>query len=614
MFAVHDGRLNRDGRPFLALGVNYHPAEAGCRIWSDWDRDALRTDFEQMAEAGLTTVRLFLFWRDAQPDPASVDKVTLDRLRTAVATAHDARLTCVVSLFTVWMNGQLLDVPWRAGRNIWRDPGLLDAEQLLAREVARALRGQDGLLAYDLGDELWHIDPAAAQALDRADVADWQERIAGVLRAEDPGVLVLQANDPSGVFDGVPYGSDNSASLDLIGTHGFPSWAPGAIESTLSYRATSLVPFLVRASAAYGVPLVDEIGSYGVAERTSARYLGAALASAVGNGAAGALVWCWRDIASTDEPYQERPLERLTGLHRLDYTPRATMAALRRVVADPPAPAPGRPPQEIALYLPERMRGGGSSYLDGGGSAVAAFHAYTLLKRTHLAFDVTAREVTGRTLLLCPSVTHLTMTDLDRLRQAAEKGATVYLSMGDHLHGFPGTELTGVELEDVCPPAGKERLEWGEGTWPLDWSTVAARPTTLLVTPDCTVLARYPDGSPALTSRRTGRGSVLFTNAPLEAMLDRPGRLAEQPWEEFYRRLARLAGTGPQVTCDAPDVEVVTGVGDGSGVLLVNHAPDPVKAEVVLPGPGSRNTRVVSELAGKEWTVWNPERPAPGAE
>ncbi|WP_328603278.1 beta-galactosidase trimerization domain-containing protein [Amycolatopsis sp. NBC_00345] len=596
-FTVEDGRLLRHGIPHVVIGATYYPAQAGCRLWVDWDPAVLKDDFHRMAAAGLNTVRLFLFWRDAQPDGGEcVSETTLDRLRAAVELAGLAGLTAVVSLFTIWMNGQLLDLPWRRGRDIWRDPDMLAAERNLARAVAETLRDQPGMLAYDLGDELWHIDPDSARSLTRAEVAGWQGTLAGVIRAASPGALVFQANDPSGVFAGRPYGSDNSQELDLVATHGFCDWAPVPIASTSSYEATNLVPFLVRASAAYGVPFVDELGSYGVAERTAARYLGAAAASALGNGAAGLVVWSWRDVSSTAEPYLDRPSERQTGLLRLDGSDRPAMTAVARVARARTALTPSRRPAQTTVYLPQRVRGQGSSYLDSGGSTIATFYAYLLLKRIHVRFDFTAQAPVGRSLIVCPSVAHLTLADLDRLRSAVADGATLYLSLGDHLHAFPGADLCGAEIVDTCVPVGKELLRWDGDTWPIDWTATRTRATELATT-SAQTLARYQDGTPALTSNSYGAGRVLFTNAPIEAQLGRDGRVTG--WERWYDRIAGLAGSPRPVRCSSPDVEVIA---LDEGMLLVNHAASAVRAVVTVAGPGGPALHVV-HLDGKDWTV-----------
>ncbi|MFC5833554.1 hypothetical protein [Nonomuraea insulae] len=591
-----DGRIRRGERDFVALGVNYHPPTAGCDVWSDWRPGELREDFGRIAAAGLNTVRLFLFWRDAQPAPGQVSSTVLDRLDQAVASAEAAGLACVISMFTIWMNGQVLDLPWRQGRDIWRDPAMLAEEELLAGSVAKTLRGRANLLAYDLGDELWHIDPRASGSLSRQEVVAWQGRLAAVIREQAPGALILQANDAAGTFSQVPFGGDNSAGLDLIGTHGFPSWAPASIESTRCYKATNLVPFLVQAAAAYGTPFVDELGSYGAGEAVTAGYLRAATASVLANGAAGVLVWCWQDIAARREPYLQRPMERNTGLNRLDGTPKPAMSAYQEVVADAPRLTQPRSPAEVAIYLPERTRAGGGGYLDAPASTVAAFYAYLLVKRAHLNVELVAGEPVGQRLVLCPSPAHLTLTDLERIERWARAGATVYLSLGDHLHGFAGQELVGAEIVDFnLQDATKDELSWGCDTWPLHWDNVPTVPTTMRAVRART-LAVYPDGSPALVQRRLGSGQILFTNAPIESQLDQPGLLEATSWQRFYERLAALAGLTPEVGCSDPDVEVIPR--PGGSALVINHLDR--AADVELYRNSARRT---VSLASKGWAT-----------
>ncbi|WFE28729.1 beta-galactosidase trimerization domain-containing protein [Solwaraspora sp. WMMD791] len=612
-FEIRDGQLWCDGAPFSVAGVDYHPSVAGCRIWTDWDPSVLRRDFRAMADVGLNTVRIFLFWRDFEPVPGHHDPVVLDRLRTAVDLAADAGLACVLSLLTIWMNGQRLDLSWRQGRSLFADAEMLDRQRAYARRVAIALRGAGNLLAVDLGDEVANVDRPAGQ-LDRETVSAWQTRLAATLREELPGLLVTQANDASGVLGAAPFGPDNAVGLDLIALHGFPTWAPVSIESTSCYKASNLVPFLVRYARAFGVPLVDELASYGTDEATAAAYLRAATASAVGNGAAGVIAWCWQDIASTSEPYQQRPGERYVGLHRLDGTARPALTALREALRAAPRlrPAPGRAP--VALYLPQRVRVDGGSYLDTGVGTVATFYAYLLLKRAHLPVDIVADDPTGYRLVICPSVGHVTLTDLDRLSRAAGQGATVYYSMADHLHGFPGAELAGVELVDyTLLPDGHDLVEWGTDQWPVDWTGTGIRPSVLAATTG-QVLGRYPDGTPALVRNRVGAGQVVFCAAPFERQLDQPGRLTAAAWEGLYRRVAALAGLAPEVDCADPDVEVLPGrAADSDEVLLINHAPTARRVQLRWRTPAGQPVCQETVLDGKDWRLVTPPTSASAA-
>jgi hypothetical protein len=606
-FTVRDRLIHRDGAPVRLVGANYFPSAAGCRMWTEWDPVAIRRDFTAMAAAGLNAVRLFVLWRDFEPRAGELDGTAMRRLAEAVAVAREAGLLCLVSLYTIWMNGERLDPPWRVGRNLWRDPGLLDRAEALARRIARDLRDAGNVVAFDLGDEIANVAPAEAAALTRDEVAAWYARVAGAIRAESPGRLVLQANDASGVFGTGPFAVDNARGLDLIGIHGFPTWAPGGIESTLSYKATNLASFLVRYASAYGVPLLDELGSYGVDEATATAYLSAATAAAFASGAAGVFVWCWTDIVSEHEPYAERPTERAAGLCTADGTAKPRLRAYRRIAAGLDDLVVDREPPRVAVYLNDRVRAAGSSYLDGGSGPLAVFVAHLLLKRAHLDHAMVAGDALSAAvdLVVCPSVEHLTLRDLRRIRAAAEGGATVYLSAGSHLHGFPGEELTGARIVDFrLGDAGKNRIGWDDRSWPLDWRAATGTPSTMDVTTG-KVLATFADGSPALVANAVGKGQVLFSNVPFERLHDGPGRL-DTGAERFYRRLARLAGVTPAADCAEPAVELIVGTASGRRRLVaVNHAAAPVRTDVTV---GGRTVPVA--LGAKDWTVVDLTEPA----
>ncbi|MFE4668220.1 hypothetical protein ACFRI7_29955 [Streptomyces sp. NPDC056716] len=594
-FTTRAGRIHTGGRPVPVVGVNYHPSRAGCRVWSDWDPAAVREDFAAMAEAGFTTARLFVFWRDFEPAQGRPEHKAFARLSEAVAIAAEHGLSCVLSVFTIFMNGRLLDLDWRHGRSLWRDPAMRDAEENFARHIARAVRAHGNVLAFDLGDEIPAVAPAEAAALSREEVASWYARMAGALREEAPGVLVLQANNASSVFGPSPFGADNAEPLDVIGVHGFPSWAAGSIESTLSYKATSLNSFLVRFAAAYGVPLVDELGSYGVNEATAAAYLGASAASALANGAGGVLAWCWQDIASTDEPYAGSPAERHAGLRRLDGSAKPAFTRFARLARSAASLALDPQDPRIAVYLPERIRARPESYLDHEVGTVAAFYAHLLLKRGHLDFHFVAGPVDGHDLVICPCADQLTLTDVQRLKSAASGGATVYVSLGDRHHGFPGEELTGAEIVDFAlSDQGKASFSWRGTDWPVDWHTGRSAPVTLRATTG-RVAATFADGTPALVVHPVGAGRVVFCAVPVERMLDVPGRLESRPWHSLYQGIAELGGIRPLVKSVAPEVEVAVGA---RTTVLVNHGTVPRQALGVT-------------VAAKDWAVL--ASPGPGA-
>lgn len=601
-FQVTAGRLTRDGVPVVVHGVVYHPSRSGTAMWREYRHGELATDFAAIAAAGFNTVRLYLYWRDAQPSEHEISSLVLGRLRDCVDEAATHGLACLVSLLTIFMNGELLDLPWRAGRDIWRDPDMLAAQERYVSAVAAALAPCSNLLGFDLGDEISAVAPELAATLPASDLASWYRRLRGAIGRHAPGVLVGQANNATAVFGANAFNVANAGSLDLNLVHGFPTWAAGAIESSSSVKATNLAPFLAAVAGAYRPALIDELACYGASEDIAAAYIGAAAVSCVANGALGFIVWCWQDLAYAGEPFTARPLERFMGLLRTDAAAKPAMAAAAAAVRATRG-LTRRGGAQAALYLPERLIHSGSSYLDAGGGAVATFYAYLLLKRAHLHFDVVAGELGPHRLVICPGPAHLTATDLARLTGAARAGATVYLSLGDPLHGFAGPDLTGATGDDFSLlTSGRDGFAWEGEDWPIAWTGDLLPALTISAPPD-RVLARFPDQSPALVRHRIGPGQVIFCAAPFERQLDQPGRLEERPWHRLYSRLAALAGARPAVWCDQPDIELVpleAGDDQGRPVLVINHKRAPVAAALCWRDPDIREDVRVD---GKNWLI-----------
>jgi hypothetical protein len=332
------------------------------------------------------------------------------------------------------------------------------------------------------------------------------------------------------------------------------------------------------------VPFVDELGSYGCDESTAADYLRATAHSALANGARATVVWCWQDISATDKPYALRPGERFVGLLDAHGRAKPAMAEFEAFArrASRGWAALRLPPPSIGVFVPERFRPAEASYLDAAaGWTTAAFYAYLLLKRAHLPFEFTRGPLAPYQLVVCPSMSHLSLADQEQLADYVRGGGTLYYSCGDYLHGFGGEELFGVRLRDFSLQAEDQaRFRWHSRDYALRWS--GHLPVVSAGTAD--VLATYPSGAPALTCHRLGRGRAFYLNAPFERQLDGAGRLENAAWEALYADLAREAGVRREIDCDAPGVElqVLTDSSSGARVLFaINHDPRPVRTRLV---------------------------------
>jgi endo-1,4-beta-mannosidase len=594
-----EGGLMRKGRAFVAVGVNYHPAASGCELLSRWDPTRLADDFHEMSRRGCNAVRFFIPWREVEPAAGRYDELAIARLRQLVSLAEAAGLACVPALLTIFMNGELLDLPWRGGRNLWTDSTMrLRAREYVGR-VAAALRQERNVLAYDLGDELVNIAPEVAREVSPAQARSWLAELAAAIRENDPGALVMQANESSAVFGEHPFSVGNAEPLDLLGLHGYPLWSVPTIESTASPKATLLPAFLARFALLFGLPLIDELAAYAVSREVAAGYLRAAGHSALANGSLGVLAWCWQDILIDRPPYDVRPQERLIGLLDGSGNAKPAMRELELLARNAEKWAPLRPsPAPVAVFVPElwRPHPRAGSYLEQPAPwALSAFYAFLLLKRAHLQMEFAVRPRLHHRLLICPSVQRLTSRDHEVLAGFVASGGVLLCSSGTVLHGLGEEHLFGVRPRDfTLDVAEQASFEWNGVEFPIDWGPGARLP--VLEAPDAKVLARFQNGHPALTRRRHGRGTAFYLNAPFERQLDAPGRLDSRAWQLLYDAVAAEAGIEREAACDSPLVEVQVLAGEGRRIAVaINHAPTAVKAEFSFDS-GDRRT---VELAPK---------------
>ncbi|MET8684592.1 beta-galactosidase trimerization domain-containing protein [Streptomyces sp. NPDC004732] len=602
--AFADGALHRDGHPFVSAGVNYHPSPTGCDYWREWDGARIDDDFRRMAEAGLNTVRFFVFWADFEPKEGVYDPAMTDRLRELARTADRHGLLCLPSLLTIWMNGQRFDLPWRDGRDLWRDADLRERQRAFVHHIAAELRNEPNILAYDLGDEVIHVDSRSSASLGADEVRAWWGMLAAAVRDADPDTLVLQANEPSAVLGGHAFRPENAARLDMVGLHGFPVWTPFHIESVAARKATAFLPYLVRRGSVHRPVFVDELGSYGCDEATAAQYLRAAAHSAFAAGAVGTAVWCWQDFTTERKPYALRPNERRVGLLAEDGREKAALteyrAFTRLVTGDlagfRPLPAP------VGVFVPETGPQDDAGYLAPSGSdAPAAFYAHLLLQQAHLPYEFTGgdAELARHALVICPSARQLSLPDRHRLARYVRSGGVLLYSTGSLLDAAGDEELFGIRVRDFTRADDTHAgFNWAGVRFPLRWES---GPIPVIDTAGAETLAAFADGSPALTRHRLGEGSVYYLNAPLEAQLNAPYRLQEADWHRLYEAVAAEAGVRVPLTADDPSVETtVIGRGDERCGVVINHAPEPVDTVLRRPtGDGAPEAEKLLRLEPK---------------
>jgi endo-1,4-beta-mannosidase len=346
----------------FALGVNYWPASSAMRMWERFDGGEIEDDFRRCAGAGCDTVRIFLRWEDFQPTPASVSASALQQLRDVADRAARAGVGLIPTLFTGHMSGvnwyprwALGDGPARRFRTIaggaivdratrdWAEPPVLEAQELLAREAARALAGHPALRLWDLGNE----NSNCWVPRTRDDGRRWLAAMASSIRSVDPSTPITIGLHAEDLEEDRRIGPAEAAEVcDILSMHGYPMylrWARSKDDDRVLPFLASITRWLGGKDVLFeefGAPTNDprdpeaeRVRDVLLAEEDAARYTARAIDGVIVAGCTGALVWCYADYARAiwSEPPLDRAIhERHFGQWRADGSPKPVVAELAR--------------------------------------------------------------------------------------------------------------------------------------------------------------------------------------------------------------------------------------------------------------------------------------------
>jgi endo-1,4-beta-mannosidase len=233
-------------------------------------------------------------------------------------------------------------------KNWYGDQGIINAQALLAREVAGALKDHPALWAYDLGNENSNcVVPPTCEA-----AVAWLETITGAIRAVDASHPITIGLHMEDLEEDRRLGPREAARVcDFLCMHGYPlyaDWAAGPTDEML-------LPFLGLITRWLGEKevLFEEFGAptkpHGewqaeqvaaaskvllLGEEEATQYTRRALAALRQFGMTGAMLWCYGDYA--EKPWPEPPLdeavhERFFGLWRSDHSPKPALGALTEI-------------------------------------------------------------------------------------------------------------------------------------------------------------------------------------------------------------------------------------------------------------------------------------------
>jgi Cellulase (glycosyl hydrolase family 5) len=592
------------------IGANFWSRTGGPRMWVHYNPAVVREELLVLAEHGCNVTRSFCYWPDFVPAPEQLDEDVLSRFSDFLNVHAELELGTIPTFIVGHMSGENWDPAWRQGRDLYRDVWLVSQQAWFARELASRFGGHPAVVGWLLSNEM----PIYGGPATSDEIVAWARILVQAVRAGG-------ATQPISVGDGAwgieVSGQDNGYSLralaplvDFFGPHSYP------MEDD-QVRQFLTPAFACELAGSLGKPVVLEefgVSSDFAADEAAAAYYRQVLHSSLLAGAQGWLAWnnCDFDDLRHQDPYRHHVFELHFGLTDGRGRPKPQLRVLRdfsELVRGLARHGWERVAGEAALVVPEHLERAlpftEPSYRRDIRDNL--LQAYVATREADLPLEL-VRERDGlhgsARLYLVPCAKLLTGPGLERLRERAEAGATVYLSY------FAGStpnqrgpwlawldELFGVRHRlryGLVDPVDEDDVsfQFVDGLGDIAEGTrlsfrVAGEPSARAYLPVETVGAEVvavdAHGRPALLRHRLGTGCTVLCTYPIEHFAARtPGVNPEDTWR-LYSALAEAAGVARPVRVDDPRVLVGrVRSGESETALFLNTAGDSVGVEPIL--------------------------------
>jgi hypothetical protein len=581
MFMKIDNNLSFDNSTSQVIGFNYHPSKAACRLFADkWDIEEVDRDLGRIKTLGFNTIRMFLFWKDFEPEHGCYNEIAFERLREFAETARREKIYIMPTLLNGWMSGVCFDVPWRDGADLYTGK-MLEAGCQYARKVAESLKDYDDVvLAYDIGNEV----TVFGGHTDVQTIRKWSESIKGAIKdvCGDSLVTLGSGHDASVIDTGFGYPGHE---VDFYCVHGYPLWSPFKIESIDAYKSAMYLSFMVAFGRAFGPVMLQEFGSSSswADDKLIAQYYQRVLYSTWAAGSCGWLAWCWKDFLNCNEPYESGGLfESFCGVADVndELKPQGEVfsqfaISLEELTNYQPVAA------QTGIYIGRQYfsRGDGLSGKDNVEvNAVSMFYPYILAKRLHRNVELFNGGEWGRyKMVIVPATqTNLCWSEYDLMQRYVEEGGQlVFVNSGKQF--LPPSNFMGVETMGFGICGGDVELKWQGAEYKVCLPFSEGEQYLKIETSSSAeVLCSTVSGRPLVIRQQVGRGQVVYMNLPLETSLNEVDALENDEFvHSLYEQIFDSAGIGA-ISAAPRNVEVVAVRDKRSGEqkhLEINHRP-----------------------------------------
>lgn len=603
------------------LGTSYMTLGRSVRMWSEWDEEQVRKDFDTMQSMGLNTVKMYIFWDFFFPSPEKgLNPVALEEMDTLCGIAREHGIGLIVDLVIGHMSGENYTAAWTEGRDLMKDATALRGQAEYIRAFTARYKNESAIIIWDVCSEI-SLYRMGREGRDTSFPALFDATI-GVLGEpprQDESWLWLkmlteaarQGDGTRPVYSGVGtargFALKDVAELSDVNACYAYNW--GTSDACSSY----LCGFERALSKAYELPcLVEEFGtskSWNSPEYEACYYRNV-LYSSLLNGCTGALSWqfgSYEDIEEKD-PYLYHAMEIQFGMVRADGSEYPCTDVMREfsallnsgILEDKRYPDP-----DVCILLCDTYDQAHAFNSAGQQSERGQYYElYRRLRDAGLNVDFIREDAdwTSAPVILAPDAGNI------KLKSTTWRKMEHYISEGGRLFveaaGYPGAQNfrklfgTDIRMSIEYPHCTLKGVGDGAafGEYTID------HPIRMMLLDPCVaeVLIQSEEGNPILIRNRIGKGQALLLAVPLVRFSSRRIGAWDDEFQPLYARLREIMKIKPKVCADRANIEVGVLHNETTGdcmLLAINHRPlGVVEGKVRLGFEASSATDLDSKL------------------
>jgi hypothetical protein len=190
----------------LRWGANYTPSQDWFHSWLDLDLDAVKADFDSIAQLGLDHVRIFPLWAIVQPSRTLLRASAIADVGKVVDAAAERGLDVAVDGLQGHLSSFDFLPSWVTSwhrRNIFTDTAVVEAEERLIVALATEVGARQNVIGLTLGNETnqFAVDRhPERQPVTPAEMGEWIGRLIDRARAAWPSGMHQHSFDDNAWF------------------------------------------------------------------------------------------------------------------------------------------------------------------------------------------------------------------------------------------------------------------------------------------------------------------------------------------------------------------------------------------------------------------------------